>query len=240
MPTSGFGVVMIVYAENMDWLDNGCEPIVFDNWSVKFTNYGYNLTSDLDLSSFLAMSAAQISLSITNSSFEYNIVLGGAVLNVQMLKQLTLDNCSFQYNIGGRCASAICIYAFDENINPEDTGLMHISIKNSEFENNGSTSGAGVMRILFPDPSDLYSIMLKGNTFKHNSSHSREPIVEILNYNSYITDPQLNGGSFESGDYEKRSIMIQNNTFSENGSHGTGVLYIERMPNVNILDDNIF
>ena len=34
--------------------------------------------------------------------------------------------------------------------------------------------------------------------------------------------------------------MIQNNTFMENGSHGTGVLYIERMPNVNILDDNVF
>ena len=43
-------------------------------------NYGYNLTSGLDLSSFLRMDADKISLEITNSSFEYNVVLGGAVL----------------------------------------------------------------------------------------------------------------------------------------------------------------
>ena len=110
-------------------------------------NYGYNLTSDLDLSSFLVMSGKQISLTITNSSFEYNIVLGGAVLNFQKLKQLTLDYCSFHYNIGGSKASEILIHAIATELKPDDTGLMHISIKNSEFENNGSTSGAGVMRI---------------------------------------------------------------------------------------------
>ena len=31
-----------------------------------------------------------------------------------------------------------------------------------------------------------------------------------------------------------------NNTFEENGSHGDGVVYIYGIPNVDILDDNIF
>ena len=31
-----------------------------------------------------------------------------------------------------------------------------------------------------------------------------------------------------------------NNTFEENGSHSYGVVDIHRMPNVDILDDNVF
>ena len=33
---------------------------------------------------------------------------------------------------------------------------------------------------------------------------------------------------------------MRNNTFEDNGSHSRGVLYIVRMPNVEITDDNIF
>ena len=33
---------------------------------------------------------------------------------------------------------------------------------------------------------------------------------------------------------------MRNNTFENNGSHGFGVVYIGRMPNLEILDDNIF
>ena len=64
---------------------------------------------------------------------------------------------------------------------------MHIKIKNSEFNNNGSTYGAAVMYIEFPDPSDLYNIMLEGNVFKHNSSRHEGAVVAIENRNSVIT-----------------------------------------------------
>ena len=33
---------------------------------------------------------------------------------------------------------------------------------------------------------------------------------------------------------------MSNNTFENNGSHGNGVVYIDGMPNVDILDDNVF
>ena len=33
---------------------------------------------------------------------------------------------------------------------------------------------------------------------------------------------------------------MRSNTFEENGSHGDGVVYIDGMPNVEILDDNVF
>ena len=82
--------------------------------------------------------------------------------------------------------------------------------------------------------------MLEGNTFKHNSSQENWAVVEIMNYNQYITNAQLNGGSFSDGDYVKRLVKIYNNTFEDNGAHSTGVLFIEQMPNVEILHDNIF
>ena len=36
------------------------------------------------------------------------------------------------------------------------------------------------------------------------------------------------------------NVTFYNNTFEENGSHNQGVLYIYRMTNVNILNDNVF
>ena len=63
---------------------------------------------------------------------------------------------------------------------------------------------------------DLYNVSLIGNIFKHNSSHSKRPVVDILNVPD-ITDAQLEGD-------HKRSLIIRNNLFEENGSHGPGVL----------------
>ena len=69
------------------------------------------------------------------------------------------------YNIGGSAASAIYIHALNDAMNPVDTRLTHIEITNSEFSNNGSTSGQGVALIIFPESSDLYNILLEGNVF---------------------------------------------------------------------------
>ena len=109
---------------------------------------------------------------------------------------------------------------------------MEISIKNCEFNSNGATDGPAVMRFLFPDGFKIYNIELYGNVFKHSSSQAGKPVVEIVNELGDIDD-YLEGAL-------KRSMIMSNNTFEENGSHGTGVVYIERMPNVDILDDNVF
>ena len=49
-------------------------------------NYGYNISSELSLSNFLYFSAHMIPLIITNTSFEYNIVLSSAVLYFTKIK----------------------------------------------------------------------------------------------------------------------------------------------------------
>ena len=68
------------------------------------------------------------------------------------------------------------------NINPEDIGLLHIIITNTQFKNNGS-NGRGLIFIYFPEGFDLYSIMLEGNVFKHNTSRESHPVIEIENSN---------------------------------------------------------
>ena len=56
-------------------------------------NYGYNLTTGIALSSFLAFSAERVSINITNTSFEYNIALSNALLYFARVKTITLDQC---------------------------------------------------------------------------------------------------------------------------------------------------
>ena len=70
-------------------------------------NYGYNLTEDVSLSNFIAFAAEFVSITITNSSFEYNIALNNALLNFARVKTITLDQCLFQFNIGGAEASVL-------------------------------------------------------------------------------------------------------------------------------------
>ena len=77
----------------------------------------------------------------------------------------------------------------------------------------------------------MYSILLEGNIFKHNSSHIERPIVQI--YMDGTDEFYLDGES-------KRSMIMLNNTFENNGSHGKGVFYIGYMLNVDILDGNVF
>ena len=84
-PSESVGVIT-VFSQDMTCPSRGCEPIVFDNWSVKFMNYGYNISSELSLSNFLYFSAHMIPLIITNTSFEYNIVLSSAVLYFTKIK----------------------------------------------------------------------------------------------------------------------------------------------------------
>ena len=40
------------------------------------------------------------------------------------------------------------------------------------------------MSIVFPEGQALYSVMLEGNVFTDNSSHTRKEVVEIVNQNS--------------------------------------------------------
>ena len=68
------GVVYIAYEDDAECPLTGCQPILLDNWSVKFMNYGYNLNTELSLAGFLLLEGDKISLTITNSSFEYNII----------------------------------------------------------------------------------------------------------------------------------------------------------------------
>ena len=101
--------VVTIEDDEMQCPSTGCETVIMNNCSVKFMNYGYNLTSELALSSFLYIKAEKVALEITQSSFEYNIVLSGAIFDFSKLKQLTLEDCFFQYNIGGADASALYI-----------------------------------------------------------------------------------------------------------------------------------
>ena len=62
--------------------DTGCEttfikPILIDNLSVKFINYGHNFHKGL--SSFIFIDVENISLEITKSTFEYNITAMGVL-----------------------------------------------------------------------------------------------------------------------------------------------------------------
>ena len=111
---------------------------------------------------------------------------------------------------------------------------MHITIKNCEFNSNGTTSGPAVINIIqtYDNNSDLYSILLQGNIFKHNTSHADHPVIHVFNKID-ITPAHLDGE-------QKRSIIMLNNTFEENGSHGNGVVHIDKMPNVEIEDNNVF
>ena len=62
-----------------------------ENCSVKFLNYGYNYNNVEYLGPFLWFEASKLSIEVTNSSFEYNLVkypagdwhnnYGSAVLN---------------------------------------------------------------------------------------------------------------------------------------------------------------
>ena len=85
-PSEDWGVVTIVSTDDMECPQTGCEPIELNNVSVKFLNYGFNLSTDLSLSSFLFINAEKITLSISDSSFGYNIVQNGAVLYLTRLK----------------------------------------------------------------------------------------------------------------------------------------------------------
>ena len=173
-------------------------------------NYGYNITSDIALSSFLAFSAQRVSVNIMNTSFEYNIALSTALLYLARVKTLTLDKCKFEFNIGGNDASVIQISTEDQALLDENTGLLNIRITNSEFINNGSISGPAVMSIFFPEGVPLHSILLEGNVFKHNSSHSFQPVVKIEN--NQIEPEHVNGSS-------SIYMIMRKNTFEENGSH---------------------
>ena len=133
----------------------------------------------------------------------------------------------------GGYASVLYIYQQQEELNEENIGLIHITIKNCEFNHNGSPWGRGVIFIWFDEGYDLYSINLEGNVFKHNSSQKYTPVIEIKNEWNDITPSQKDGE-------QKISVKIQKNTFENNGSHGVGVVFIEGMPNVEILDDNVF
>ena len=67
-------------------------------------NYGYNYDENTMLGSFLYFSA-YLSLTIENTSFEYNRVYSndvgwGALLYIRIIDTLILENCSFQNNIG--------------------------------------------------------------------------------------------------------------------------------------------
>ena len=90
---------------------------------------------------------------------------------------------------------------------------MHITIKNCEFNSNGSTYGPAVIYIVQPYKieSEIYSILLQGNIFKHNTSHADYPIIQI--FSSREITPALLDGE------QKRSMIMLNNTFEENGSH---------------------
>ena len=70
---------------------------------------------------------------------------------------------------------------------------MHINIRNSDFDSNGSISGPGVVHILFDMERELFNIKLESNVFKHNSSHTNRAVIEIVNDNEQISDEQLNG-----------------------------------------------
>ena len=71
-------------------------------------------------------------------------------MSLSKVKYFTLEYCSFQFNIGGSKASAIFISTpADLVILPEDTSLIHITITNCVFNNNGSISGNGAIKVSF-------------------------------------------------------------------------------------------
>ena len=113
----------------------------------------------------------------------------------------------------------------------DNNGLTHITIKRCAFNHNGSTGGYAVFSMYTDVRHELYSILLEGNTFTRNSSHINRPIVGI--YQTGLNDREIQGETM-------RSMIMRNNKFEENGSHGDGVVYISGIPNVDILDDNIF
>ena len=76
-------------------------------------------------------------------------------------------------------------------VDPEDTGLTHISIKNCEFNDNGSSHGPAVILALFND--DLVSIFIENNVFKHNSSHEKDSAIVKIYNSKGISDAEQNG-----------------------------------------------
>ena len=155
-------------------------------------NYGYNYTSSLIQSEFLYFRSDKISLTISNTSFEYNLAINyyreGVILYFSDIIKVILDNCDFIANIGTRSSA---IYVKNTNtklMNWEDTSLTHINITNCIFDGNGSTNGSGVVDIEFPEDTDLYTILIENNIFKRNANHAiNSAIVKIRNFNDEIT-----------------------------------------------------
>ena len=88
-------------------------------------------------------------------------------------------------------ASALRVQAIALSVPDHETGLEHLKIIDSTFTNNGSTLGAGVIEIIFPQ--ELQNIILENNNFTGNSSHFGSGIVHIENLNKVLTPYQLNG-----------------------------------------------